>query len=44
MKKIVITITTDASFLTVNRIQNKLLNELLTGNFTLEEYTIQEAE
>lgn len=44
MSKIVITITTNASLLTVNKIQNKLLNELLTGNFVIEEYTIQETK
>ncbi len=44
MKKIIITLTTDASFLTVNKMQNKLLSELLTGNFSIGEYTIQEAK
>lgn len=44
MKKIIITLTTDASFLTVNKMQNKLLKELLTGNFNIGEYTIQEEQ
>ena len=44
MKKIIITLETDASLLLVNKDFNKIINELLTGNFIVKEYTIQEGK
>lgn len=44
MRKIVITLETDASLLLVNKDFNKIINELLTGNFIVKEYTIQEGK